>query len=144
MSESEDNAAKRAEKLASRNRGSCSAKEHERRVAAYLLARSCGYPMNALARKLGIESRRFYEWAWRHFPEHYVNNEGPRRRRSRDVETAPKTTILECMSCERPFPSTNRITNRMCGNCRGRASDCSPYTPDPGGSRGKHVQAKRA
>jgi transposase-like protein len=141
----QDAGQKRADRLIAAGKGTCQPWEHEARASAYLAAREAGMPMAQLARELGVESRRLYEWVWRHFPEHYRHRGSPGATAESKVKWAaqPARPPRPCMTCTKPFVSEGPH-NRLCGYCRQRASDASPYAPAPGGETGRRVAARRA
>jgi hypothetical protein len=136
----------RAAKLAHANKGALTPEEYKRRVDAYLAGRAAGKPMNAVALELGINQRRWYEFCWTQFPEHYAHI-GQRNLRQGSPQTVlQQQSTRRCLGpdCGEMFLSRGP-GHRICASCKQRnAESYSPYTPDPGGSRGKHVQAKRA
>jgi hypothetical protein len=65
---------------------------------------------------------------------------GPRAERARVRAAPPNRT---CLRCARPFHSEG-AHNRMCSGCRNYAGTLdTPYCPDPGGSAGRKVGARR-
>lgn len=69
------------------------------------------------------------------------------RRPAANTKSTPKPMpvvqrVRPCITCRVDFPSTG-VGHRMCGYCRQRASDASPYTPSAGGDLGRRVGARR-
>jgi hypothetical protein len=93
-----------------------------------------GLTIADLARMLGMHKESLREWI-------RAQEAGPRSQKFAREE--PKvTTRRKCMRCDAQFDSEG-FGNRLCGYCRQRAAEASPYMPDPGGSTGRQRQARR-
>jgi hypothetical protein len=106
--------------------------ERAARLAAVANGKARGLTMTAIARELGIRMELLRQWV--------KNQETPRHPLAPE---RPATVKRPCLRCEKPFDSEGPH-NRMCNGCRSYAPVMdSPFTPDPGGSRGRQVRAAR-
>lgn len=110
------------------------AEEHARRRAAFLAAKESGATISDVAAELGISRGALSKWAEKKLPE------AERRHLIACDDTSG--TPRKCLRCRVEFRAWGR-GNHMCGDCRPRSHDDSPYAPDPGGHTGRRTGARR-